>query len=139
MSGFFAIATPDPTSAWGYVVAFTFPLLDGFFPVVPSEAVVVGLGVLGAGALDATLLPVVLLVALGAFCGDHVSYWLGRRFGDGISRRLLSGPRGARSRAWAERSLASHGMRLLVMARFVPGGRIAFTMTAGIVGYPYRQ
>jgi membrane-associated protein len=30
-------------------------------------------------------------------------------------------------------------MPLLVLARFVPGGRIAFTMTAGIVGHPYRR
>jgi membrane protein DedA with SNARE-associated domain len=64
----------DPGSPVGYLVAFAVPLLDAFLPVVPSETVVIRLGVLAANSFDSRIVPLVVLVALGAFCGDNVSY-----------------------------------------------------------------
>jgi membrane protein DedA with SNARE-associated domain len=127
----------NPNSPGGYLVAFFIPLLDAFFPVVPSETVVIGLGVLASKSLDARIVPLVVLVALGAFIGDNISYWLGRRFGTRIADRLLRGEKGRASREWAERMLENYGMRLLIVARFIPGGRTALTITAGIIEYPY--
>jgi membrane-associated protein len=127
----------DPSSPLGYVVAFTVPLLDAFFPIVPSESVVVGLGVLASRTFDDRLIPLVALVALGAFCGDNISYWLGHRFGERIVNRFMRGEKGQKTRAWAERTLQKYGMRLLIVARFIPGGRTAVTLTAGATHYPY--
>jgi membrane protein DedA with SNARE-associated domain len=129
------LSSVDPGSPVGYVVAFTVPLLDAFLPIVPSESVVIGLGVLAANRFDARLIPLVLLVAIGAFCGDNISYWLGRRFGTRVADRLMSGSRGRRTREWADRTLKRYGMRLLIVARFVPGGRTAVTLTAGLTHY----
>jgi membrane-associated protein len=133
------LSSVDPGSPVGYVVAFVVPMLDAFLPVVPSESVVIGLGVLAAGSFDLRLIPLVLLVAVGAFCGDNISYWLGDRFGSRVADRLMSGRRGRRSREWAERTLDSYGMRLLIVARFVPGGRTAVTVTAGLTHYDRRR
>ncbi len=127
----------NPSSPTGYLVAFAVPLLDAFFPVVPSESVVIGLGVLAANSFDVRILPLVILVAVGAFCGDNISYFLGKRFGVRVADRLLRGEKGKRTRKWAERTLEKYGMRLLIVARFIPGGRTAVTLTAGITGYPY--
>ncbi|MCU1656611.1 MAG: putative rane protein [Pseudonocardiales bacterium] len=130
----------DPSSPVGYVVAFTVPMLDAFLPVVPSESVVIGLGVLASDSFDLRLIPLVLLlVAAGAFCGDNISYWLGRRFGTRVADRLMSGSRGRRSREWADRTLKRYGMRLLIAARFIPGGRTAVTITAGLTHYDRRR
>ncbi|MEP6853177.1 MAG: DedA family protein [bacterium] len=126
----------DPSSPTGYVVAFAVPLLDAFFPVVPSESVVIGLGVLASKSFDLRIVPLVVLVALGAFCGDNISYWLGHRYGSRIADRMLRGEKGQRTRKWAERTLEKYGMRLLIVARFIPGGRTAVTLTAGITHYP---
>jgi membrane-associated protein len=133
------LSSVDPGSPIGYVVAFMVPMLDAFLPVVPSESVVIGLGVLAANSFDLRLIPLVLLVAAGAFCGDNISYWLGRRFGTRVADRLMSGPRGRRSQEWADRTLKKYGMRLLVVARFVPGGRTAVTLTAGLTQYDRRR
>jgi membrane-associated protein len=133
------LSSVDPGSPVGYVVAFTVPMLDAFLPIVPSESVVIGLGVLAASSFDVRLIPLVLLVAAGAFCGDNISYWLGRRFGTRVADRLMSGRRGRRSREWAERTLKKYGVRLLIVARFVPGGRTAVTLTAGLTHYDRRR
>ena len=129
----------DPSSPGGYAIAFFVPLLDAFFPVVPSETVVIGIGVLASKSFDARIVPLVVLVAAGAFCGDNISYWLGRRYGSRIADRFLKGERGQRSRDWADRTLNKYGIRLLIVARFVPGGRTAVTLTAGIQHYDRRR
>lgn len=133
------LSSIDPGTTIGFVIAFTVPMLDAFFPVVPSETVVIGLGVLAADSFDARIIPLVLLVALGAFCGDNISYWLGRRFGTPLADRMMSGRRGRRSREWADRTLKRYGVRLLIVARFVPGGRTAATLTAGLTHYDRRR
>ena len=43
-------------SSWSYVIVFGFAVLDAFFPVVPSESLVVVAGTLaGAGDLNVFL------------------------------------------------------------------------------------
>jgi membrane-associated protein len=133
------LSSVDPSSPGGYAIAFFVPLLDAFFPVVPSETVVIGIGVLASKSFDVRIVPLVLLVAAGAFCGDNISYWLGRRYGTRVADRFLSGERGRRSREWADRTLNRYGIRLLIVARFVPGGRTAVTLTAGIQHYDRRR
>jgi membrane-associated protein len=133
MAGFGHI---DPASPVGYLVAFTFPLLDAFLPVVPSEAVVIALGVLASKRFDVRIIPLLFLIAGGAFCGDNISYLLGRRYGNRVADRLLRGERGRRTLSWAQRTLHRYGARLLIVGRFVPGGRTAVTLTAGLTHYP---
>ena len=53
--------------------------------------------------------------------------------------RFFRGEKGARHSAWAERSLERYGMPLIVVCRFIPGGRTAITLCCGIVGYQRRR
>jgi membrane-associated protein len=119
-------------SPWTYAVILGVAALDALVPVVPSEATVISAGVLaGAGGLDLGL--VIAAAAAGAYIGDSSAYWLGRRLDSRVERRLFPGIKGARRRARAERTLARHGGPLIVGARFVPGGRTATTVTAGVL------
>jgi len=77
--------------------------------------------------------------AAGAFLGDNLCYLLGRRFGPRIQRRFFRGEKGAGRLAWAERSLERYGMPLIVVCRFIPGGRTAVTLCCGIVRYDQRR
>lgn len=125
------------SSPWIYVGLFVIAAVDGFFPLVPSESAVVTVGVFAATG-DAALGPVIAAAAGGAIAGDHVSYALGRAAGS----RFTGGGRSDRRRravAWAERVLARRGGAVIVVARYIPGGRVAATMTAGSVGYPLRR
>lgn len=126
-------------SVISYVIAIVIPALDAVIPVLPSETVIIALGVATAGSADPRIGLLVACAALGAFLGDNLSYLIGRHFGPRVERRFFRGEKGARRRAWAERSLQRFGMQLIVVCRFVPGGRTAVTLCCGIVGYPRRR
>ena len=126
------------TSPWFYVALFAVALLDGFFPVVPSESMVITGGVYAASG-DPDLVLVVALAALGAFTGDHVSYLVGRVSGGRLTGRSRPGSRRGAVFGWARRVLDERGGLILVVARYVPGGRTAVTLTMGAVGYRLRS
>jgi membrane protein DedA with SNARE-associated domain len=129
----------DIASGLSYLVAVLVPALDALIPVLPSETVVIALGVATAGSADPRIGLLLALAAFGAFLGDNAVYLLGRRFGPAVERRLFAGERGAARRAWARRALDRFGARIIVACRFIPGGRTAVTLTCGVVGYPRRR
>jgi membrane-associated protein len=122
-------------SALSCLIAVALPALDAIFPVLPSETAVIALGVATAGSADPRIALLVACAAAGAFLGDNLSYLLGRRFGPWAGRRFLAGAKGARRRAWAERSLQRFGMQVIIVCSFIPGGRTAVTLTCGLIGY----
>jgi membrane-associated protein len=126
-------------SPLSYAIAVVIPALDAIFPVLPSETAVIALGVATAGSTDPRIALLVACAAAGAFLGDNLSYLIGRRFGPWAERRFFAREKGARSRAWAERSLHRFGMQLIIVCRFIPGGRTAVTLTCGLIGYPRRR
>jgi membrane-associated protein len=125
-------------SGWAYAIIFLFTCLDALLPVVPSETSVITAGVVAAsGGLYLPL--IVVAAAAGAFAGDNLAYLIGRRYGSGVEERFLRGPKGQKSIRWAERQLAERGGELIVVARFIPGGRTAVTLTAGTTAFPWKR
>ena len=122
-------------SPWGLLALAAVAAIDGFFPVVPSESLVVTAGVFAAAG-DQMLALIIAAGALGAFTGDHVSYFVGRLAGDRLTRRLRAGTRKFAAFGWARRILAERGGTVIVIGRYVPGGRTAVTLTAGAVQHP---
>jgi membrane-associated protein len=129
LESFFELASASP---WTYAVILAVAALDALLPLVPSEATVISAGVL-AGAGDLQLAFVIGAGALGAYAGDSTAYWLGRRLDERLDRRLFRGVKGARRRVWAGNVLRRHGGPVIFGARFVPGGRTATTVTAGVL------
>jgi membrane-associated protein len=140
VTGFFGLDLALSTgSALSYLVALLVPALDALIPWLPSESVVIALGAVTAGSADPRIGLLVALAALGAFLGDNAAYLVGRRFGPTVDRKLFAGEKGRQRRAWAGRSLHRFGMRVIILCRFVPGGRTAVTITCGVIGYPHRR
>lgn len=127
------------SSALSYLLAVVIPALDAILPVLPSESVVIALGAATAGSADPRIALLAGCAAAGAFLGDNLCYLLGRRFGPVVQRRFFTTPKGMKARAWAEQSLTRFGMQLIVVCRFIPGGRTAVTLTCGLTGYPRRR
>jgi membrane protein DedA with SNARE-associated domain len=117
-------------AAVAYLVIFAMAALDVIIPILPSETVVVLGGVLAwQGRLHLAI--VLLVAAAGAMIGDHLSYGIGRgteRLGR-AHRRAATG-KIARLQSWASHELDHHGPVVLVVARFIPGGRTASTFVA---------
>jgi membrane-associated protein len=126
-------------SPLSYLIAFGLPLLDAVLPVLPSESVIIAFGVATAGSSDPRIFLIVACAAAGAFAGDNLSYLIGWRFGPWATRRFFSGEKGTARRDWAERSLARFGMGLIIVCRFIPGGRTAVTLCCGLVRYSWHR
>jgi membrane protein DedA with SNARE-associated domain len=123
------------SSPWAYAIVLGIAALDAVFPAVPSESLAITAGVLsGVGKLHVA--PTIAAAAIGAFVGDTTSYVLGRTVGRRARGRLFRGKRAERALGWAERTLEERGGYLIVVARFIPGGRTATTFTAGMVRFP---
>jgi membrane-associated protein len=125
-------------SAVTYPVVFAACAIDVVFPLVPSETVVITASVLAAQG-DLLIWLIVPLVAVGAFLGDNLCYWLGRRIGDPVADRLFKSEKGQARLKWAETALRRRGAILIGVGRFIPGGRTATTFAAGTLEMPYRQ
>lgn len=129
----------QPDSAISYAVAIFLPAFDAILPVLPSETAVVALGVATASSTDWRVALLVALAALGAFLGDNLSYLIGRRFEPWARRRFFSSAKGKKRHDWAAHSLARYGARIILVCRFIPGGRTAVTLTCGVIAFPRRR
>jgi membrane protein DedA with SNARE-associated domain len=125
------------SSEWAYLILFVFAFFDAIVPFVPSETAVVTAGVVAANG-DLNLMLIVAAAATGAFLGDNCAYLIGHTFGPRATKRF-SGEKGRRRFKWAEEQLDERGGELIVVARFIPGGRTAVTLSAGTLGYPWRR
>jgi membrane protein DedA with SNARE-associated domain len=134
--GDFILSTAE--QPWVYLLVFICCTVDGFFPPFPSESVVVGLAalVIPEGVPHVWLL--ILVAALGAFVGDNIAYAMGR--GVGTQRyRWMRRPRSQKAFEWAGYELEKRAASLILVARFVPFGRVAVNLTAGATGYSRRR
>ena len=120
---------------WVLFLVFACCVIDGFFPPIPSESVVVGLAAVAATADVPNPLYLIGVAAAGAFLGDNTAYLIGRRTG---TQRWawMRGPRMQKAFSWAGTELHKRPASLILVARFVPIGRVAVNLTAGVSHYP---
>lgn len=121
------------SSPWFYVVLLTIAFLDSFFPIVPSETMVI-IGGVAAGLHELHWTFVILFAAIGAFAGDNFSYHIGVFFSERLQRKYNKSNKGRQRLRWAHNQIETRGGELLITARFVPGGRTIVTLTCGITG-----
>lgn len=122
-------------SPWLYLAVFVFVAIDGFFPTIPGETLVVTSGVFAASG-DPNLLAVIATGAVGGFVGDHVSYAIGYTAGGRLIDRMRPGSRKRKPFDWAGKALRERGGGVLIICRFIPGCRTAATLTTGTVRFP---
>jgi membrane-associated protein len=123
---------------WTYPAIVAAVAFDSLLPIAPGETVVLAAGVLAAdGVLSLPL--VVCAGTIGSVLGDNLSYGLGTSLGRRVERRLFSSPRARERVEWARRQLRERGAAIIVVARFVPGGRTATTFSAGALDMPWRR
>jgi membrane-associated protein len=126
-------------AALAYLLVLALAAFDVVVPVLPSESAVILGGVLAwQGRLHPV--PLILAAAAGAIAGDHLSYAIGRWTQRGRPQPHRRGDRrmgkAERLQLWAARQLDRRGPALLIVARFIPGGRTASTFMSGRTAYP---
>ncbi|MDO5701629.1 MAG: VTT domain-containing protein [Bowdeniella nasicola] len=122
---------------WILLVVMILTTIDGFFPPVPSESIVIAAAVLIVAGSGPHLGFLLLAAAAGAYLGDIIAFTIGRHLP--IEKiPILRGRKAARALAWADRALQQRATVFLMSARFIPIGRVAVNVTAGTVGFPRR-
>jgi membrane-associated protein len=124
-------------SPWTYAFLVVIAALDVIIPLVPSETSVILAGVL-ASTGDLNLVLVILFAAGGAILGDNIAYWIGRKVGHRIVDRWFKGER-RKQVDWAHKQVQERGGYLIVIGRFIPGGRTAVTLSCGMLEMPWRR
>ncbi|WP_291280116.1 DedA family protein [Galactobacter sp.] len=123
---------------WVLPVVFLLCVIDGFFPVVPSESLLVALSSVWVGRGFLPLVVLVLVGAAGAFVGDQIAFRIGKALGQRRTK-WMQRPRVAKVFDAAERQLRRRGAVLIFSARYVPIGRVAVNFTAGATGYSAKR
>jgi membrane-associated protein len=123
---------------WSYLLIFGLAYADVLIPIVPSETAVITGGVL-ASAHDMHLSLLILAGAVGAIAGDNTAYLLGRYFERPLRRRFFTGGKAEARIRWAERQVTERGGQLIIVGRFIPGGRTVVTFASGWLRYRWRR
>lgn len=124
-------------SWWEYPLVLAICGFDAVIPVLPSETVLLTAGIVAAeGSMVLGL--VIVMAAIGGFLGDNLAYAIGHSADERVYRWFARGKKRKARLAWAQRELNRHGGPLVMVARFVPGGRTATTVSCGMLDFPYR-
>lgn len=131
------LITDIASPTWAYVALLGLLVADAFVPVIPTQAVMITSGALTVyGGLS---LPLTIAVgALGVFAGDLACYLIGRGAPDRREARHAVPGRARRVAGRVTRGLREPGPLVILLCRFVPGGRMAACFSAGRSRYPYR-
>ncbi|PWU48421.1 hypothetical protein DLE60_19120 [Micromonospora globispora] len=131
------LITDVASPTWAYVALLGLLVADAFVPVIPTQAVMITGGALTVyGGLS---LPLTIAVgAAGVFAGDLACYLIGRGAPDRREARHAVPGRARRVAGRVTRGLREPGPLVILLCRFVPGGRMAACFSAGRSRYPYR-
>ncbi|PZF83577.1 DedA family protein, partial [Micromonospora deserti] len=131
------LLTEVASPAWAYLALLGLLVVDAFVPVIPTQVIMITSGALTVyGGLS---LPVTIAVgALGVFAGDLACYLLGRGTPDRGPPRHAGPGRARRVANRVTQALRRPGPLVILLCRFVPGGRMAACFSAGRSRYPYR-
>lgn len=119
-----------------YLVIFAMAGIDVLFPLLPAEGTVTAAAVL-AGQARLSIVWVMVAAALGAFIGDNVAYWIGRAAGRPLVERVLRG--NTRQLQAVQEQFDQRGGAFIIVGRFVPGGRTAVAIGAGVLHFGWAQ
>ncbi|SHL34793.1 membrane protein DedA, SNARE-associated domain [Pseudonocardia thermophila] len=126
------------SSPWLLLVILGLAVIDALLPAVPSEALIIGGGVAAASGSQELVL-VVAAAAAGSFVGESIAYFIGRRLGPAVRRRMVPGTTRATTYAHVEHLLHTRGGLILLTGRFIPAGRTVAALAAGATGLAGRR
>lgn len=112
------------------VFAGTALLLGVFIPFVTGDSLLFAAGLTTAAHPELNVVVVALGVGISAFLGDQVGFLIGRHAGRGYLDKR-SGVRFQKAIRASERFYSRYGWWSVVVARFVPLGRVIIPVVAG--------
>lgn len=120
----------NAAAVWVLPALFLLATFDALLPPVPSDSVVITLAAFGAASGSPHLLALGAVAAAGAFLGDNLTFVVARR--SRLTRlRTSHRPKVRTAFLRAESELDRRGGLAIVVARYIPVGRVGVNVTAG--------
>jgi len=118
------------------VVAF-----GSIVPALPTGAAVSAAAAVTRWSRPLEIALVVAFGAAGAYVGDITTYAVLRLAGEPLARRVgwLRKGHGRQTLQLLREQVEAHELRILLLSRLVPGGRIPVLLAAALGGYPLRK
>lgn len=116
---------------WGLVFAGTAIFLGVFIPFITGDSLLFAAGLISASAASLNIVILAIGVGIAAFLGDQVGFLLGRHYGRGYLDRH-GGKRIKKAISATEVFYQRYGWWSIVVARFVPWGRVFIPVIAGV-------
>lgn len=126
----------DNSAMWWVLPIVVFLcFIDGIIPPLPSDSVVVALAAVSVMGGHPNMILLGVAAAVGAFIGDQTAYTIGRY--SRLERLTRSKNRRIRGMMdWAGTQLHRRGGVIIIAGRYLPVGRIAVNLSAGMTKYP---
>jgi membrane-associated protein len=119
-------------AVWGLVFAGTGLFVGVFIPFITGDSLLFAAGLVAAAASDQVNIIVLAIgVGIAAFMGDQLGFIFGRHLGRPYLDKK-TGPRMKRMVERTERFYTKYGWWSVVVARFIPWGRVFVPWIAGI-------
>ena len=119
-------------AVWGLVFAGTGLFVGVFIPFITGDSLLFASGLVAASASDKVNIVVLALgVGIAAFIGDQLGFILGRHLGRPYLDKK-TGPRMKKLVIRTEAFYLKYGWWSVVVARFIPWGRVFVPWIAGI-------
>ena len=116
---------------WALVFAGTAAFLGVCIPFITGDSLLFGSGLVAASTPSLSITVLAVGTGIAAFLGDQVGFLLGRRFGRSYLDRH-GGRRTSSAIARTESFYRKYGWWSVVVARFMPWGRVFVPVIAGV-------
>jgi membrane protein DedA with SNARE-associated domain len=131
-------------ASYGYVAVFAAIGLESLGVPAPGETTLIAAAVYAGATHRLSLLPLVLVAALGAVIGDNIGYVLGRTFGERLVLRTgrllhIEGRKVETKLVVARYVFSRHGGKAVFLGRFVALLRTYAALLAGTSNMAWRR
>lgn len=125
-------------AVWGLVFAGTALFVGVFIPFVTGDTLLFASGLIAGTAAGVDIWILAIGVGVAAFLGDQVGFLIGRRYGRPYLVKR-GGPRTQKMIAKTEWFYKTFGWWSVVIARFMPWGRVFIPVIAGFGNMVYMR
>ena len=125
--------------AHGLIILFALVAIESAGVPLPGETALIAAAILAERG-HYSLVAVIAVAAAAAITGDNAGYWIGRKGGRALLRRLpLLGAYFERALPPSERFFRRHGAKTVFLGRFIAILRVTAAWLAGISRMPWWQ
>jgi membrane protein DedA with SNARE-associated domain len=125
-------------ASYAHFIIFSLLILSGFSLPISEEVVIIISAIIASTIIPANTYLIFIAIFLGCCCGDSICYWTGRIFGSKVLHwKWFKAVMPANIVCKLKIFYQKYALPTFLLGRFIPGGRNAMFLSAGISKMQY--